>query len=160
TNFFTRRLHQIPRRPNRPQNPSSRFDPQTPPGVARNISTANFMASGTNSTPNFSQTVGLQFDALTGPTENGSFPPDWIGAAGPSQFIIFVNGRIRSFSKTTGTVDGVLNVDPGSSDAQGLHGFFSSVMTPLTGGVTLNFTSDPQIRYDRLSKRWFLVVFD
>src|SRR5206468_5484134 len=31
---------------------------------------------------------------------------------------------------------------------------------PLTNGVTVNFTSDPQVRYDRISKRWFLSIID
>ncbi|HEV3394159.1 MAG TPA: hypothetical protein VG103_11705, partial [Chthoniobacterales bacterium] len=159
-NVFIKRELEIPGRRNRPQNPAARFDPQIPPGEARNISTATSAMSGGASAPKFSQTVGLQFDGVTGPTETGSFPPDSMGAIGPSQFIIFVNGRIRSFNKTTGGADGVLDVDPGYSDTQGLHGFFSSAMTPLTGGVTVNFTSDPQIRYDRLSKRWFLIMID
>src|SRR4029077_674905 len=101
--------------------------------------------------PNFSQTIALQWDGVTGPTETNSFPPDSMGMAGPSQFIIFVNGRIRSFSKTTGAADGVLNANPDV--------FFSSVETPVTPPA-VNFTSDPQIRYDRLSKRWFLTMID
>src|SRR5262249_33655083 len=87
-------------------------------------------------------------------------PPDSMGAAGPTQFIVFVNGKIRSFNKATGLTDGVLEVDPGFSDSQGPHGFFSSVMTPVTGSVVQNNTTDPQIRYDRLTKRWFLQMLD
>ena len=48
--------------------------------------------------------------------------------------------------------DGVVNVDPDV--------FFSSVMTPVSPPVLLNFTSDPQVRYDRLSGRWFLSIID
>lgn len=103
--------------------------------------------------PNFSpfapQTIGLNFDTVTGPTETGAFPPDTMGAVGPTQFIVFLNGRLRSFSKTNGLADGVLNVD---SDV-----FFNSVMTPPTA---TNFTTDPNIRYDRLSGRWFLNMID
>jgi hypothetical protein len=95
-----------------------------------------------------SQSSGLSF---TGATlfDTQAFPPDSMGAAGPSQFIVAVNGRIRSFDKATGTADGVLDVNPDV--------FFSSVMTPP---VTNNFTSDPRIRYDRLSGRWFLIIID
>jgi len=94
------------------------------------------------------QTTGVNF---TGATlfDTQAFPPDSMGAAGPSQFIVAVNGRIRSFNKTTGTADGVLNVNPDV--------FFQSVMTPP---ATNNFTSDPRIRYDRLSGRWFLIIID
>ena len=31
-----------------------------------------------------------------------AYPPDTMGAVGPSQFIVAVNGRIRSFNKNTG----------------------------------------------------------
>ena len=34
--------------------------------------------------------------------------------------------------------------------------FFQSVMTPAPN----TFTSDPRIRYDRLSRRWFIVMID
>lgn len=42
------------------------------------------------------QPVGTNFDAVTGPTETGAFPPDTMGAVGPSQFFLFVNGRLRT----------------------------------------------------------------
>ena len=38
--------------------------------------------------------------------------------------------------------------------------FFSSVMTPVSPPVVLNFTSDPMVRYDRLSGRWFVSIID
>ena len=67
-----------------------------------------------------------------------------MGAVGPTQYIVTVNGRFRSFSKTTGLADGALNVDPDV--------FFSSVRSANT--------SDPRIRYDRLSGRWFITMID
>ena len=97
-----------------------------------------------------SQTIGLSFNGVTGPTETGAFPPDNMGAVGPTQYIMLINGRLRSFNKTTGVADGVLNVNP---DA-----FFASVMTTGTG--VINGTSDPRIRYDRLSGKWILVMID
>lgn len=75
------------------------------------------------------------------------WPPDTMGAAGPSQFIIALNGRVRSFDKTTGAADGAINEDTDT--------FFSSVMTPGS-----NVSSDPHIRYDRLSGRWFVTMID
>src|SRR6266404_6453422 len=92
----------IPGRENRPQDPAARFDPQIAPGAAKKSSAS---ALGDIASPNFSQTIGLQWDGVTGPTETGSFPPDSMGMAGPSQFIIFVNGRLRSFNKATGVAD-------------------------------------------------------
>ncbi|HVE56402.1 MAG TPA: carboxypeptidase-like regulatory domain-containing protein [Pyrinomonadaceae bacterium] len=96
------------------------------------------------------QPVALQFTGAT-LTDTGAFPPDTMGAVGPSQFVTFVNGRIRSFTKA-GVADGVLNADPDV--------FFASVMTPVAGSVVLNFTSDPNVRYDRLTGRWFMTIID
>ncbi len=100
---------------------------------------------------NAPQTLGTQFDGATGPTETGAFPPDTMGAVGPTQFFVFLNGRMRTFNKTTGAADGVVNVD---SDV-----FFASVITP-PGAGEVAFTSDPQVRFDRLSNRWFVVIID
>lgn len=65
-----------------------------------------------------------------------------MGAAGPSQFLVCVNGRIKVFSKT-----GV----PGSLNAS-TDNFFAS--------VTSHRTTDPRVRYDRLSRRWLIVMID
>ena len=88
--------------------------------------------------------------SFTGATlaETGSFPPDNMGAVGPTQFIVAVNGRIKSFNKTTGVADGVLNANPSV--------FFSTVISTMAG----TFTSDPRIRYDRLSARWIIIIID
>jgi hypothetical protein len=91
--------------------------------------------------------------SFNGPTlaDTGAFPPDSMGTVGPTQYVVAVNGRIRSYTKA-GIADGVLNLDPDV--------FFASVMTPVTGPVVVNFTSDPQVRYDRFSARWFLSIID
>jgi len=75
------------------------------------------------------------------------WPPDTMGTVGPTQFIIALNGRIRSFDKTTGLADGGIDTTTDS--------FFSSVLTPGA-----NFSTDPRIRYDRLSGRWFIIMID
>ena len=69
-----------------------------------------------------------------------------MGAVGPTQYVVFVNGRLVTFNKTTGVADGVLNADPDV--------FFASVTQRLAS------TSDPRIRYDRLTGRWFLVIIN
>ena len=94
------------------------------------------------------QSNALNFTAVT-LSDTLAFPPDSMGSVGPSQIVVAVNGRIRSFDKITGAADGVLDVNPDS--------FFDTVMTPPTAE---NFTSDPRIRYDRLSQRWFLIIID
>ncbi|HKQ59531.1 MAG TPA: T9SS type A sorting domain-containing protein [Candidatus Eisenbacteria bacterium] len=89
----------------------------------------------------------LAFDAasLFGANPTFSFPPDNMGAAGPAQYVLFVNGRLVTFNKTSGAGDGVLNVDPDV--------FFAGINNGSP-------TSDPRVRYDRLSGRWFLVIIN
>src|SRR5438876_9408539 len=95
-----------------------------------------------------SQTVGFSFTAATLADASG-FPPDSMGAVGPTQFLVVINGRVRTFNKSTGAADGVLNATTDN--------FFSSVMTPP---ISDNLTSDPRVRYDRLSGRWFVTIID
>ncbi len=95
-------------------------------------------------------TTALSFDGAT-LTDTGAFPPDSMGAVGPTQFVTFVNGRLRTFTKA-GVADGVINADPDV--------FFASVMTPVAGSVVLNFTSDALVRYDRFTARWFVAIID
>jgi hypothetical protein len=114
---------------------------------------ATIIAAGSTqiSTTATPQTVSTPNFLAATLADTGAFPPDTMGAVGPTQFIAFLNGRVRSFNKTTGIADGFLNAD---SDV-----FFASVMSPFPAGG-LNFTSDPQIRYDRLSGRWILTIID
>lgn len=109
------------------------------------------LIAGVNTSPDAPQTVSTNFTGAT-LADTRAFPPDTMGAVGPSQFVVFVNGRIRTFNKTTGVADGVIDADPDV--------FFSSVETPTGGAVAVNFTSDPNVRYDRLSGRWFLTIID
>ena len=133
-----------PDRSNLPQNPEARSESRFPYPTAAEKDAPNFA-------PTAPQTIGKNFDTVTGPNETGAFPPDTMGAVGPSQFLVFLNGRIRTFGKASGAADGVLNVD---SDV-----FFASVLTP-PGTGEVSFTSDPNVRFDRLSGRWFLTIID
>jgi hypothetical protein len=98
-------------------------------------------------TPFAPQPLGVNFTGATllGTNPTFAFPPDCMGDVGPSQYVVFVNGRLVSFSKSTGVADGVLNIDPDV--------FFASI-------VNGSYTSDPRIRYDRFSGRWFLVIIN
>jgi hypothetical protein len=116
-----------------PQNPGSPNVAQLPGGGP--------VAPTTLSTP---QTLGTSFTGATIADTPGFVPPDTMGAVGPTQYLVTVNGRFRSFSKTTGLADGALNIDPDV--------FFSSVRSDVT--------SDPRVRYDRLSGRWFISMID
>lgn len=77
---------------------------------------------------------------------SGYIPPDAMGAVGPTQFVYIVNGRIITYNKITGNPDGYINTTTDN--------FFNSVKT--TGWTT----TDPRVRYDRLSGRWFFVMAD
>ena len=87
------------------------------------------------------QTIGTTFLANQS-SESGFIPPDVVGAVGPDQILVPSNGRIKVFDK--GGVLGGLNV---TTDV-----FFASVRSAST--------SDPHVRYDRLSQRWFVVMID
>src|SRR5439155_16245347 len=117
------------RRPN-PDSPAS--TPDTKLGAA--------LATG----PKLS--VGSSFTGATLAADSQFVPPDSMGAVGPTQFLVGVNGRIRVFSKA-GAV-GQLNAT--------LDTFFSSVLTPVAG----THSTDPRVRYDPLSGKWFVTAID
>ena len=97
--------------------------------------------------------VGTSFTGATLAEEQlgagGFVPPDSMGAVGPSQFLVAVNGKVKVLSKT-GSV-GQLNTD--------LNTFFSSVMSPAPAGGETD-TTDPRVRYDTLSGKWFVTCID
>ena len=85
------------------------------------------------------QTPGTNFLAATYGI-SGYIPPNAVGAVGPSQIVVVVNGRIRTFTKG-GVLDGVLDT---TTDL-----FFQSVRN---GGAT----TDSRVVFDQLSQRWFV----
>ncbi|HYR45969.1 MAG TPA: hypothetical protein VER78_03095, partial [Thermoanaerobaculia bacterium] len=88
------------------------------------------------------QTVGTSFLGAR-ISESGFIPPDSMGAVGPTQVVVIVNGRIKVFDKS-----GVLGGLNASTDT-----FFQSVRNNSS-------TSDPHVRYDRLSGRWFITIIN
>jgi hypothetical protein len=89
--------------------------------------------------------LGLQF------TSHKRSPPDTSAALGPTQYIVTVNSNIRSFDKVTGLQDGALDIYTGD--------FFKSQITPMIA-PSYAFISDPRVRYDRLSRRWIIMMID
>jgi hypothetical protein len=83
--------------------------------------------------------VGTSFDAARY-ADSGSVPPDSMGDIGPTQFLLCLNGRIRTFSRA-GVMDGALDTTTAN--------FFDAVRGD-------GDTADPRVRYDRLSGRWFV----
>src|SRR5437870_4868504 len=80
-----------------PQNPLSTSEAQSPAATA-------FAKLPQKPAPLAPQTIGTTFTGAV-LTDTGAFPPDTMGAVGPTQFIVAVNGRIRSFDKITGVAD-------------------------------------------------------
>jgi hypothetical protein len=91
--------------------------------------------------PFLPQTLGTSFLGAQ-LSEAGFIPPDSMGAVGPSQVLVIVNGRIKVFDKSGNL--GALNA---TTDT-----FFNSVRSAGT--------SDPHARYDRLTQRWFITMID
>jgi hypothetical protein len=90
--------------------------------------------------------IGTQFTAITRSEDPNFSTANPSLGVGPTQLIAATNGRIRSFNKSTGLADGVVNFDTTV--------FFSSVISP--GSIALY----PQVRFDRLSQRWFVLMQD
>ena len=88
------------------------------------------------------QTVGLNFLA-TQYSESGFVPPDSDGAVGPQQYLMVASGIVKTFNKSTGVLDGVINTS--------LDNFFASV---LPYG---SFVGDVRVFYDTTSQRFFVV---
>ncbi len=92
---------------------------------------------------NTPQTVGNNFLGVVSSEAGGFVPPDSHGAVGPTQVVAAANVFMRSFNKTTGVADGVL--------ALSLSTFFA----PVSGGAGL---SDPRVKFDPISRRWFISI--
>jgi hypothetical protein len=71
--------------------------------------------------------------------ESGFIPPDSMGAVGPSQIMVFVNGRLKVFDKQG---------NPG-----GLNVSDSAFWAPVRNGSE---PTDPEVEYDRFTERWIV----
>ncbi|MBI3448389.1 MAG: hypothetical protein HY049_05665 [Acidobacteria bacterium] len=93
--------------------------------------------------PSLPQTLGpVSFKGIS-LSESGFIPPDSMGDVGPTQILMHENGRIKVFDRLG--VLGALNV----TDAT----FWASVRGSSQ-------PSDPEVRYDRLTGRWFVVAIN
>ncbi|MBD0352582.1 MAG: hypothetical protein ICV65_15650, partial [Flavisolibacter sp.] len=94
-------------------------------------------------------------------TENPvAVPPDPNGDVGTSQVVVLTNINFKVFEKRGVTdeplltPEGTSNITPPAQVSLTLQQFFSPVLLP--GG----YAGDPRIRFDRLTKRWFVVAAD
>ncbi|HLO99520.1 MAG TPA: hypothetical protein VK171_13075 [Fimbriimonas sp.] len=126
-------------RENLPQNPLSPASSQYPPMLNdKVVPLSKVIDRGTG--PLFSLSTG--FD---GPQKQfGVDPPDTIGDVSETQVVVGTNEDLAIYNKSGGGVLSIL-----------MDTFFSPVLaTPPSGGAS--FTSDPRVRFDRTSGRWFV----
>jgi hypothetical protein len=116
-----------------PQNPDALPDTIAPPALDRGDGAS------------VAQTAAAPTVDVARLADTASLPPDTMGDVGPTQYLVAINGRIRSLDKLTGVADGDDGIDA-SFDV-----FFSGVR----GGAG---TTDPRVRYDRRTQRWFVVM--
>jgi hypothetical protein len=121
------------------QNPNSPAVPMWPAPSAGLTPVLAPPSGGTN----LPQTVGVSFLATQISDTIGYVPPDTVGSVGPTQVLVCSNGIIKVFSKA-GALGGLST----STD-----NFFSSVRNGSS-------TSDPQVKYDRLSGRWIVTIIN
>lgn len=74
------------------------------------------------------------------------YPPDTMGDVGPTQILVAANGRIRSFTKTTGAAD------LGGVDLT-LDAFFDSVRAG-------HQVTNPRVRFDRRTNKWYVAAIN
>jgi Secretion system C-terminal sorting domain len=138
-------------RRNRPGAPGAVAASQWPlPGQAASDNTRAITAT---------QTIHSNFLAIT-LAEGGAVPPDSMGDVGPTQVCIASNGRLKFYAKNTVCAAAQTNATTTLATALAgpavnldLDTFFS----PVAGASGV---SDPHVRYDRLSGRWFIVAID
>lgn len=75
-------------------------------------------------------------------SESPYVPPDTMGDVSPTQVFVVVNGRFKVYDRNGNL--GPLNTDPNT--------FFASVRSASM--------SDPRVRWDRLTQRWYVVMID
>ena len=130
-----------PDRSRLPQNPLAPAVPHWP----WNFQGPNFPTILPPSPLDNPQTVASTFLGPVFSDTPGFIPPDTMGDVGPTQVVVCVNGRIRTYSKSTSAADGALNAD---TDV-----FFNSVRNG-------SGTSDPFVRYDPITSRWFISIIN
>ncbi|MBX7132940.1 MAG: hypothetical protein K1X67_09720 [Fimbriimonadaceae bacterium] len=89
------------------------------------------------------QPIGTQIDGPKITDTPGFVPPDTQASVGPTQILFYVNGRIRVQDKITGAI-GALNTTTDN----------------FWAGQRSSGTSDPRVRFDRLTNRWFVIMID
>lgn len=117
-------------------------NPLSPPNHKNPVTPHNYSGISPDlSDPAIQFATNANWNAVDLNSSNG-WPPDSMGCVGPTNYLVMVNGRIRSFD-LHGNL-GPLDLDTDS--------FFASVLPP-------NYTTtDPRVKFDPFSGRWILVM--
>src|SRR5262245_13771376 len=129
-----------PRDPFYLQSPPAPAVSQWPPARASaGTSTSDGPLGDSGIAPLSPQTPGISLKGVT-VSESGFLPPDSMGDIGPTQILFAENGRVKVFDRSG--VLGALNVTG------------TTLFAPVLSAN--EEVTDPQVRYDRLSQRWFV----
>ncbi len=105
------------------------------------------------------QTIHSNFLGDTFGAESGFVPPDSNGDVSSTQVCVIANGRIKFFNRNTVCAAAQTTAATGTTPLAGpafnsdLDAFFLSVRNG--SGI-----SDPHVRYDRATNRWFIVAIN
>jgi hypothetical protein len=128
------------RAPARPERPAPVGRDPDSPALAR-WPAASGELKGVAPAPRAPQTIGLSFKAIALSDSNGSYPPNPSGDVSPTQILVATERRIRLFDRS----GSLLGIDTD------LATLFDSVRANQD-------VSEPQVRFDRLSGRWFVAA--
>lgn len=103
------------------------------------VAPAAALAQQTLGSPN----ATLLSHGLTAEPDTNTVAPDASGDVGPTQYLLAVNGRVRTYAKSTGAPDGQLNA---TTDL-----FFTTVRNGAA-------TTAPRVRFDRRAGRWLVLM--
>ena len=105
------------------------------------------------------QTIHSNFQAIS-LSESGSVPPDCMGDISETQVCIASNGRLKFYAKPS-ACNGPLTTSTTSGAASLGSPQFSIDMNVFFNSIRNNEeTTDPEVRYDRLTKRWFIIAIN
>jgi hypothetical protein len=138
------KVEEFEKRSGRKLNPSlqkrkERIDLDASINASDNSVSASSSGSGSQPANPVLNFVGAE---LLEPGNLGVTPPDVVGDVGPQDIVSMTNERIRIIDKN----------NPANVNSFGIDNFFS------VGVGVETITSDPHVRYDRLSGRWFLCI--
>jgi len=127
-----------------PPRSRSRARPAAGSGItASSIAVHAVVAQDQERHSSLAQTIGTPNVDVVTLADTGLVPPDTMGDVGLTQYLVAVNGRVRTLAKTTGAPDGVLDTT--------LDGFFSTIRN----GEPSTY---PRVRYDRSRDRWYVLA--